>query len=203
MQDDFMFILRLCLFAAFHSLFAIPSVKKFIIGDDQSHKQYYRLAYNILSLALLAWIMATSLGTRVLFVVPGIWSLVMHLIQLIFLLTGINCIRQTGAREFLGLPQKPGTEAIHKGLITEGCYGVVRHPLYLLSILLMLFSPVINTHWIIFTLFSTAYFIIGALIEERRLSRDFGEQYRIYKNRVPFIIPDLHKTARLPSTTIE
>lgn len=203
MQNELEFLIRLCLFAALHSLFSTQFVKRVFTCKRQFFRLSYRLTYNFLSLALFAWVMASGHNTRVLYVVPGKWSLVMHLIQLVFLLLCVNCVRHTGVAEFLGLPQKSGTEKQPHGLVINGCYGVVRHPLYLFSILFMLFNPVISVRWLIFTVFSTIYFIIGALIEERRLSDEFGDQYRIYSQQVPFIIPGWLKTTCLPRTKAE
>lgn len=200
MHNEFTFIFRLCLFALIHSLFAASTVKRLITGNSQSSQLAYRMTYNIVSLTLLVWVMTNYHNSRVIFVVPGTWSLVMHMIQLICLLIAANCIRQTGVSDFLGLPHKSRTKALPRTLITNGCYGIVRHPLYLFSILLMLFNPILNTRWIIFTLFSISYFIIGALIEEKRLSDVFGEQYSNYRKRVPFIIPDMPGTKRMPET---
>jgi methanethiol S-methyltransferase len=41
------------------------------------------------------------------------------------------------------------------------------------------------------TLLSTTYFIIGAIIEERRLLGEFGDEYLRYQRKVPFMIPVL------------
>ena len=35
----------------------------------------------------------------------------------------------------------------------------------------------------------TAYFVIGAILEERKLVAEFGEEYREYQKRVPMLVP--------------
>jgi protein-S-isoprenylcysteine O-methyltransferase Ste14 len=37
----------------------------------------------------------------------------------------------------------------------------------------------------------TLYLILGAIYEERKLVREFGEQYTRYQERVPMLIPGL------------
>ena len=39
----------------------------------------------------------------------------------------------------------------------------------------------------------TAYFIIGSILEERRLLARFGDAYREYQQRVPMLIPRLRR----------
>lgn len=189
MTDSTVFILRLCLFAGLHSLLALPQVKHFLIGSNQTRRKTYRMFYNLLSLLLFGWVMSAYRNTPVLYVVPGAWSLIMYLIQGVILLILVSCVIQTGAAEFLGLPNDNSAKGSTPRLITSGWYRIVRHPLYLFSMLFLLFNPVVTSRWLILTLFSYAYFIIGAVIEERRLLREFGKEYRLYKQRVPFLIP--------------
>jgi protein-S-isoprenylcysteine O-methyltransferase Ste14 len=67
----------------------------------------------------------------------------------------------------------------------------VRHPLYLYSTLFLVLNPVMTAQWFLLTIFSIAYFIVGAMIEERRLLKEFGDEYRGYRRHVPFIIPSV------------
>lgn len=189
MTESTIFVLRLCLFAGIHSLLALPQTKRLLIGNNQSRRKAYRLFYNLVSLVLFGWTMAAYRNTPVLYFVPGIWSLVMYLMQTVFLAILISCICQSGAAEFLGLPEPDSANRQTPRLVTSGWYGIVRHPLYLFSMLFLLANPVMTSRWLILTLFSLVYFIVGALIEERRLLREFGEAYNVYRLKVPFIIP--------------
>ncbi|MFW9979691.1 MAG: methyltransferase family protein, partial [Candidatus Thorarchaeota archaeon] len=80
-------------------------------------------------------------------------------------------------------------------LITEGLYGKIRHPLYLATILLflgiMLIYPFPNV--IVFALSLSAYTLIGAHFEERKLILHYGEEYLEYKKQVGFIFPKLRR----------
>jgi protein-S-isoprenylcysteine O-methyltransferase Ste14 len=87
-----------------------------------------------------------------------------------------------------------GWRKIHRarregGLMTEGVYSRVRHPQYT-GLFIILFGEGI-VHWP--TIVSVAAFpIIDTLLalkEERDMLREFGEEYRRYKERVPMFIP--------------
>jgi len=174
-------------------LLASPRVKLMLIGDNPARRRMYRLFYNLISLALFGWAMAAYRNTPVLYVVPGIWSLVMYFMQAIFIALLFICVRQTGAAEFIGISRADASGDNKPRLVTSGCYSIVRHPLYLFSMLFLLSNPVVTGRWLILTLFSFAYFIIGALVEERRLLHEFGSEYQRYRQKVPFLIPDVSK----------
>ncbi len=173
--------MRFILFALAHSLFATDWAKNALHGTN---RQGYRLCYNIASLVMFGWVMSAYRHSDVLYFVPGIWSLIMYLLQFVVAALLVYCLKQTGAGEFFGL-----TKQRSNSFISTGWYSFVRHPLYFFSTLFMVLNPVMSTQWLLLTIMSTVYFIIGALIEEKRLSAEFGEVYRIYQQRVPFLIP--------------
>lgn len=187
MSDHLDFSLRLLTFCALHSLLAVPRVKERLGSLTGIPTHRYRLLYNLLSFVLFGWVMTAWRSTTVLFVAPGVWSLVMYGMQAVLLWAGARCLRQTGMHEFLGLAAR---DAHHKPvLVTDGCYAVVRHPLYLLGILFLLLNPVLTTRWLVLTLTAVPYLIVGALLEERRMLQFWGEDYRRYQLQVPFIVP--------------
>jgi protein-S-isoprenylcysteine O-methyltransferase Ste14 len=105
------------------------------------------------------------------------------------------CITQTGVAEFLGVSGFRRDSAKSQKLATKGLYQIVRHPLYLLSILFLISNPVITVRWLMLTFISSAYLLFGALIEEKRLLQQFGSEYSTYQRRVPFIIPRIFATS--------
>lgn len=189
MSDCFDFILRLSLFCFIHSLLAAPRIKAKIVALSGRKLSGYRLTYNLFSMVLFGWVMFAWQSTSVLFVAPGIWSLILYGLQLIALWASFICLRQTGMAGFLGTDFAAVNE--RPILITTGCYTVVRHPLYLLGILFLLLNPVITTRWIVLTVIAIPYFIFGALIEERRMIRQLRDAYRQYQRDVPFLVPRL------------
>lgn len=187
---------RFSLFAVAHSILAIPSLKRWFTVRSGHLRRFYRLYYNLVSLALFGWVMSAYGSTAVLYVVPGVWSLVLYGMQLVFLAVLCVCICQTGTAEFLGIAAPAQDDMKTHRLITSGLYRVVRHPLYLFSILFLISNPVISVRWLLLTVISTVYFIAGALIEERRLLKEFGSNYQAYQRTVPFILPRLFTRKR-------
>ncbi len=179
------FIIRFILFAAVHSLCATNLIKKrFHVSGSRT----YRLAYNVASLLLFGWVMSAYQNSTVLYFAPGIWSLLLYFLQLIVIVILISCLTQTGAGEFIGL-----TGRTTSTFTSTGWYSVVRHPLYFFSILFMVLNPVMTIQWLLLTLMGTAYFVIGSLVEERRMLTEFGDTYRHYQQQVSFLIPNFNK----------
>jgi protein-S-isoprenylcysteine O-methyltransferase Ste14 len=80
-------------------------------------------------------------------------------------------------------------------LATDGLYGLVRHPQYS-GLFIGLFGEGV-VHWP--TVFSVTLFPLIVLTytllayrEERLMMREFGEQYRRYRQRVPMFFPGWH-----------
>jgi hypothetical protein len=81
-------------------------------------------------------------------------------------------------------PDKP------KKLKTSGALAIVRHPYYTAGLILIWSRPMNMTDFDI-TLILTAYFILGYLNEERKLIREFGDDYIKYRRNVPALIPKI------------
>jgi methanethiol S-methyltransferase len=71
----------------------------------------------------------------------------------------------------------------------EGPYKVVRHPLYLFTIIFLILRPTMDLFYLVFLIFLIAYFYIGSFYEEKKLVSAFGEQYRKYQESVPRLFP--------------
>ncbi len=190
MPDSIDFVFRFLIFALVHSLLAEPRFKEALRRRVGGELPWYRLSYNLFSLVLFGWVMLAWQSTRVLYLIPGIWNLGMQGLQLVSLIAMLVCLRQTGIRRFLGIDRTDDRSA---ALCTSGCHAVVRHPLYLLSLLFFLLNPVMTTRWLTLSGLSTIYFVTGALLEERRLLRQFGMAYACYQKDVPFLIPRLRR----------
>ena len=68
-------------------------------------------------------------------------------------------------------------------------YKVVRHPLYLGFIIAFWSAPVMTVGHMLFAAVTTAYILVGILLEERDLVGQFGEDYQRYRERVSMLIP--------------
>lgn len=83
-------------------------------------------------------------------------------------------------------------EKAHDGLVTDGLYGWVRHPLYVGSFLLGLGLVLILGDALLLGAFLLFFGVNHGLVlrrEEQELETVFGEAYRAYRRRVPALIP--------------
>jgi len=53
------------------------------------------------------------------------------------------------------------------------------------------FSPVMTYNLLALFIGLTIYIVIGAIYEERKLEREYGQSYRDYQARTPMLIPGL------------
>lgn len=74
-------------------------------------------------------------------------------------------------------------------LALKGPYRWVRHPLYLFMIVMIWSFPEPTLDRMLFNVLWSLWIIIGTLLEERDLVREFGEDYRRYQKTVPMIVP--------------
>jgi protein-S-isoprenylcysteine O-methyltransferase Ste14 len=72
---------------------------------------------------------------------------------------------------------------------TGGALRWVRHPWYSGGLaLLWSFGPVTDVN-LVGRIVLSLYFVVGALLEERKLNRELGREYKAYSRRVPMLVP--------------
>jgi protein-S-isoprenylcysteine O-methyltransferase Ste14 len=96
-------------------------------------------------------------------------------------------------RELLGLAEPAPPQ-----FRTPFLYTIVRHPIYLGAILILWSAPKMTHGRLLFAAGMTLYILIGIQFEERDLERTFGDVYRVYKQRVPMLIPSLQRSPQPP-----
>lgn len=82
-----------------------------------------------------------------------------------------------------------GTNPESTPFSARGPYRLVRHPLYLFSILMIWSCPDMTTDRLLFNVLWTGWIVIGAFLEERDLVAEFGDTYLEYQRKVPMFIP--------------
>jgi protein-S-isoprenylcysteine O-methyltransferase Ste14 len=184
-------LLAMSLWGFVHSLTASLTLKEKaaqIFGSG--FMRLYRLLYN--GFALLTFLpvmsLAAILPNKTLFTAPAPWSYLMIALQGAAAFMALVSVLQTDALHFAGLKQL-FVEDEKGSLTTSGLYKIVRHPIYTFSLLFIWLNPSISVNSLAYYIGMTAYFIIGAMFEERKLLREFGEDYARYKKSTPMIIP--------------
>jgi protein-S-isoprenylcysteine O-methyltransferase Ste14 len=174
-------------FGMVHSLLADPRFKGRLRRSlGKTFDRWSRLAFTILALIMISPFICILifLPKRILYTVPVPFSWLMAAGQALAALAVLGALRQTGVAYFLGLAQLRG-KVESSGLVTDGFYCHLRNPLFFFGAIFLWLSPIMTLNLLVFNILATAYFYIGARHEERSLRKEFGEQYEIYRQKVP------------------
>lgn len=155
----------------------------------------YRLFYNAFAVATLVpvYIWSRILGGGLVFD----WWGASEPVALLFLVAAMALFiagaRQYDVATFLGTRQLTAS-GIDAGLTEsgalsrEGVLGVVRHPWYAGG-LLVLWAGSQDAAEFVTAVVLSVYLVTGAYVEEGRLLRQFGEDYRRYRREVSMFFP--------------
>jgi protein-S-isoprenylcysteine O-methyltransferase Ste14 len=127
---------------------------------------------------------------RVRFGFSGPLSVVGVILLAIGFYIGIRRMPYLKISVMLGVPELSKQEGKGK-LLTEGIYGVIRHPRYLeIGFSLAGIALFVNylAVYILFIVYVPVIYIV-VLLEERELRQRFGEEYDMYCRKVPRFIP--------------
>ena len=189
----FWLIIAVILWGIIHSFMASFRFKDFLrrtLGDG--FMKFYRLLYNIFSVVSFVPILylMVVLPNEDLYQMPPPWSGLMLAGQGISVILLFVAVLQTDTLSFVGLRQLFEEEKSGR-LIVSGFYRYVRHPLYTFSLLILWLSPTMSINSFIVYLALTVYILIGAYFEERKLVREFGQEYEDYRSVTPMLVPPL------------
>ena len=189
----FWLIFSVAVWGVVHSWMASLKFKELIRrmpGNDGV--KFYRLFYNVFSVISIApvFYLMIALPDKGFYQIPAPWSYVMLTGQGISVLLLFVAVLQTDAFSFIGLRQLFQEEQPGK-LVTSGFYRIVRHPLYTFGLLILWLSSSVSVNSFIVYLAFTVYILVGIVFEERKLLREFGQEYADYKSVTPMLIPGL------------
>jgi protein-S-isoprenylcysteine O-methyltransferase Ste14 len=183
----------LTLFAVQHSVMARPGFKRWwtkIIPAPAERPTYVLLATAALALLLWQWRPLPEIVWRVTDpqVANGLLGLSLFGWLIVLLSTFmINHFELFGLHQvIMNLLGRKTPPAEFK---TPGLYKLVRHPIYLGFIIAFWATPVMTYGHLLFAAVTTAYILVGIMLEERDLVEIFGDDYRRYRERVSMLIP--------------
>ncbi|MCC7009170.1 MAG: isoprenylcysteine carboxylmethyltransferase family protein [Acidobacteria bacterium] len=176
-------IVLFSVFALHHSLFARIGAKDWIarrVSPALERSLYVWVASALFILVCAAW---QPLPGE-LWHIRAPWAAGPAALQLAgVFITGASS-RRLDVLELAGLRQGLGERTPRSGLITDGWYALVRHPIYFGWTLMVWPAPHMTTTRCLFAVVSTAYLALAIPFEERGLTRQFGDAYRAYARRV-------------------
>jgi protein-S-isoprenylcysteine O-methyltransferase Ste14 len=190
-----LYILALAWLAYFvaHSVFASLTLKRWVAARRPALMPIYRLAFNgfaVLAVVPIVWLLFRHPG-------PQLWAwdgwaawfangLAIAAVAAVF-----ASMRYYDSGEFLGLRQlraQTRTVEDQEAFHLSPFHRYVRHPWYFFS-LIIVWTRDMSAAMLVSALMITAYFILGSMLEERKLIAYHGERYRRYRSRVPGLLP--------------
>lgn len=180
---------------AIHSVLAATSIKEFLKKALGKYFRYYRLGYSVFALLALIALLIYQYSfsspmllksilikyLAVLFLIlPGLFIMLISLKKYFLLLSGVRSVFTP-----ISVPE----------LKVNGIHNYMRHPLYSGTILfvfgLFFIFPTLNN--LIAFILLTLYILIGIVFEEKKLIKEFGNDYIEYRSQVPGLIPSFWK----------
>jgi protein-S-isoprenylcysteine O-methyltransferase Ste14 len=183
------------LFCVIHSAtISLPFIRyaKRKMGD---RFRFYRLYYNIAAVVMFIPLLvysATLSGPPVF-----VWGGALRVAQAALIILGMFLViagaKHYNLSRFVGIAQiKEGTSQApmseNEEIISDGILGYVRHPWYV-AVFLLIWADDLDVSSIVINSVLTAYLVIGAFLEERKLIAETGDKYREYQRNVSMFVP--------------
>lgn len=179
-------------FFLIHSLLASLNIKRHILTKLPQFAPCYRLAYNLVAvITLIPVVLIHALHeAKLVYHWPGIFSIITTALAVLAFFAFIWSLKYYDLKTFTGITacSSKDVAATQDQLTISPMHRIVRHPWYLFA-LIIIWSRHQSSLDLISSILVTAYFFIGAKLEERKLVSEFGEAYQEYLKLVPGIIP--------------
>jgi protein-S-isoprenylcysteine O-methyltransferase Ste14 len=183
------------LWCTLHSVLISMTVMDYLkkrLGDGF---RFYRVFYNTVAIATLIPLIHYSVSIRQELVFR--WDGPLVIIQGLLLLTSISLFIAGGwgysLSKLLGIHQimenRLGRSLSgYDTFVVKGIHLIVRHPWYLAGILIV-WAQDLYFSTILVNMVISAYFYIGSILEEQKLTEEFGDRYREYQRNVSMLFP--------------
>ncbi|MFK5879296.1 MAG: isoprenylcysteine carboxylmethyltransferase family protein [Flavobacteriaceae bacterium] len=194
-MNHFFLTLFWILYFILHSILASNWLKGIVKNKSLKLFLFFRLAYNGIALVTLFLVLKFQHTISPIFLFEKTLTLqiIGYTIIIIGAILGYLAFKNYSTSEFLGLDYNKLSEENKDILNTSGFNSFVRHPLYFASLLLIwgYFIANTNSNVLIMNGVITAYLIIGTKLEEQKLIKEFGQQYKDYIKQVPMLLPSI------------
>jgi methanethiol S-methyltransferase len=180
------------LFSVLHSILASGKVKRYVEINSSFFHKYYRLLYSLFAAVSFVTIIIYQVNLPSPFLLSTSFKWLGYPVAITGIVIMLICIRKyfTGLTGLKALMMNTHFEPV---LEVKGIHTYVRHPLYLGTFLFIWggFFVIPQLSLLISNIIITVYTLIGIRYEEMKLVEIFGEEYKLYKQSVPKIIPRL------------
>ncbi|MDH5509103.1 MAG: isoprenylcysteine carboxylmethyltransferase family protein [Nitrospinota bacterium] len=179
------------LFCLFHSLLAATAVESALRRVMGRLAPWYRLMYNIFAIVtVLPPVLMEKRWAGETLLRLGSWDMARQAIFYSVVAAFIWAIFHYRGTNISGLSPSHGPSAppVDGEFRTGGPLRYVRHPLYSLAFILLWSRPLTDAA-LVTNLILSIYILLGARLEEERLTSRFGDEYVKYKSGVSAFLP--------------
>jgi protein-S-isoprenylcysteine O-methyltransferase Ste14 len=194
-MNDFYAVLAWVLWCSLHSALISISVTEYVKSKIGDSFRYYRLFYNAVSIVTLIPLVYYSHTIRQAYIFR--WEGPLVIVPFLLMATSLYLFivggRHYSWTHLWGISQiragrASSSLADNNDFVVSGIHRLIRHPWYFGGILIV-WACDLSVSTILINMVISIYFIIGSILEERKLVREFGEKYREYQQRVSMLIP--------------